>query len=315
MTGTMNRYILIMFLALLMFAAAPGTPASAQEAAADTSMALEGGKEGTVFKSMTIEGEDRVRIEFERPPLVINLDPGSAPGLDWENTWEVLDRSNIDFVSPLIGLSALESSSYMPRPWFDEFSTGDIVRFRPALKDVDRWKMTIADSRSQTVAVFEGKGNPPKEIGWNGLSLEGKPMPPGLTYSYVLEAYDRAGNKRNFVGEGFELPSYIVDTEDGLILVFSGSKIESASKQRRSRREVAPAILLDAATRLNQFAPNRAIRIEATARTYNNAKVLAQAVAQSLEPLLLGDPNLIQQVTGVQADAPAGGTVAIIVSR
>ena len=78
---------------------------------------------------------------------------------------------------------------------------------------------------------------------------------------------------------------------------------------------MAPSILLDAANRLNQFAPDRTIRIEVTARTFNNAKVLAQAVAQTLEPLLLGDPNLIQQVTGVQADAPAGGTVAIVVSH
>lgn len=315
MSAMLNRFILLVFLAVFVLAMAPGTPASAQESPSDTSMALKGGEEGTAFKSMTIEGEDRVRIEFERPALVIDLDPASAPGLDWDNTWEVLGRSDVDFVSPLIGLSALESSPYLPRPWFDEFATGDIVRFRPALKDVDRWKMTIADSRSQTVAVFEGKGNPPKEIGWNGLSLDGKPMPPGLTYSYVLEAFDRAGNKRNFVGKGFELPSYIIDSENELILVFSGSKVESASKQRRSKRDVAPSILLDAANRLNQFAPDRTIRIEATARTYNNAKVLAQAVAQALEPLLLGDPNLVQQVTGVQADAPAGGTVAIVVSR
>jgi hypothetical protein len=317
MNASVNRFLSTTFLLVFTIAAAPGVPASAQEGTAppDSGMALKGDEEGTALGSLTITGEDRVRIEFDRPALAIDLDPSQAPGLDWDNTWDVLGRCGIDFVSPLIALSAYERSPYLPRPWFEEFVTGDVVRFRPALKDVDRWKMTIADSRSQMVAVFEGKGNPPKELGWNGRSLEGKPMPPGLTYSYVLEAYDRAGNKRNFVGKGFELPSYQIESKEELVLVFSGSEVQSTSSSRYAKRDVPPAILLDAASRLNQLPPERVIRVEATARTYNNAKVLAEAVVQALEPLLLGDPSLIQQVTGVQGDAPAGGTVAIVVTR
>ena len=45
------------------------------EAPADSSMALSGGEDGTVFKSLTIEGENRVQITLERPELVIDLDP------------------------------------------------------------------------------------------------------------------------------------------------------------------------------------------------------------------------------------------------
>lgn len=315
MSIAVNRFILIILLVVCLHAAPLGTPVSAQDASPDSAMALKGGEEGTVFRSLTIEGEDRVRIEFERPVLVLDLDPAQAPGLDWDNTWEVLDRCDIDFVSPLIALSAVERSPYLPRPWFEEFVTGDVVRFRPALEDVDRWKMTIADSRSQTVAVFEGKGNPPKELGWDGRSQEGEPMPPGLTYSYVMEAYDRAGNKRNFVGKGFELPPYQIESKDSLVLLFSEGDLGSRSPRRSAKKEAPPAILYDVASRLNQFASDRVIRIETTARTYDDASNLAQAVMQALEPLLLGDPNLIQQVTEVEPDAPAGGTVAIVVSH
>jgi hypothetical protein len=312
-----NRFMLVILLFICMQVTPLGTPAPAlaQDASPDSAMALKGGEKGTVFKSLTIEGEDRVRIEFDRPALMLDLDPAQAPGLDWDNTWEVLDRCDIDFLSPLIALSAYERSPYLPRPWFEEFVTGDVVRFRPALKDVDRWKMTIADSRSQTVAVFEGKGKPPKELGWDGRSHEGEPMPPGLTYSYVMEAYDRAGNKRNFVGKGFELPPYQIESKEGFVFVFSEGELGSKSPRRSAEKEVAPAILYDVASRLNQFASDRVVRIEVTARTYDDANNLAQTVMQELEPLLLGDPSLIQQVTEVQADAPAGGTVAIVVSR
>ncbi len=310
-----NRFKMTVFLFVLVFAMLPGGPAFTQEAPPDSGMALKGGEEGTVLRNLTIEGEDRVRIEFDRPTLALDLDPNEAPGLDWDNTWDILGRCEIDFISPLIALSASEKSPYLPRPWFEEFSSGDIVRFRPQLKNVDRWKMTIADSRSQTVAVFEGKGNPPKELGWDGRSVEGKPMPPGLTYSYVLEAYDRAGNKRNFMGKGFTLPPYKIESEEQLILVFSGSELGFKPAHMDTGKKVPPAIILDAASNLNQLPPDRTIRIEATARTYSNANMLAQAVALAIEPLLLGDPSLIQQVTAVQEDAPAEGTVTIIVSR
>lgn len=299
--------------------AAPFTSAAGQSDASsvpDSSMALKGGEEGTVLRSLTIEGEDRVRIEFERPPLVLDLDPSKAPGLDWDSTWEILGRTGIDFLEPLIAESARVPSPYMPRPWLDKFKTGDVVRFRPALKDVDRWRLEIVNSRGETAALFEGKGNPPDEIGWDGLSPEGKPTPPGLTYSYVLEAYDRAGNKRNFVGKGFELPPYRLETEGGLVLVCSGGDVTGPAKQRYARRSEPTVMLLEAASRINQVRRrDHIIRIEATARSYDEAANLARIVEAGLKPLLLGDPGQIQQMTTVEKDAPAKGTVMIAVSR
>jgi len=318
MNATVSRFMMTTCTIALALALMLITPVAAQDEATtpDTSMVLKGGEEGTVFKSLTVEGEDRVRIEFERPSLRLDLDPTKAPGLDWDSTWEVLGRSAIDFTSPLIRLSAYEPSPYLPRPWLEQFVSGDVVRFRPALKDVDRWQLTIADSRSRTVAVFEGKGKPPEELGWDGRSVEGDPMPPGLTYSYVLEAYDRAGNKRNFVGKGFELPSYQLETKEKLVLMFSGRELRISSSRRYGKKAVPPPILLDAASRLNQTGrADQAIRVEATARTYDEANNLAQNVVQTLKPLLLGDPNRIQYFTEVQPDAPARGTVAIVVSR
>jgi len=59
------------------------------------------------------------------------------------------------------------------------------------VKGTERWKLTVADSRGQTVALFEGKGDPPKEIVWDGRSVSGVPVTPGITYSYVFEAVDK----------------------------------------------------------------------------------------------------------------------------
>jgi hypothetical protein len=283
----------------------------------DSGMILRGGEEGTVFKSLLVEGEDQIRIEFSRPSLDLELDPKLAPGLEWESTRELLDHYGLDLISPLLKKSAYERCPYLPRPWLNQFASGDIVHFRPAVEGVDRWELTVANSQGQNVAIFKGKGKPPREIGWDGRSLDGVPAPPGLTYSYVLEAFDRAGNKRNFVGEGFELPSYRLETPDGFALLLSGREISRSTSPGQGSVEALPApILLEAASWINLFSrPDHLIHVEVTARTYDQANALAQKVMQTLKPLMLGDPLRIQDYTNVQPDAPDQGTVSITVSR
>ncbi|MEE9271273.1 MAG: hypothetical protein V3V49_13555 [Candidatus Krumholzibacteria bacterium] len=285
-------------------------------AEADSTMKLEAGTGGTIFKSLRIEGEDRVRIEFERPALNPNLDPTSAPGLEWESVRAVLSHSGLDLVSPYITRSATQRPPFYARPWLDHFSTRGVARFRPVLEGVDRWRLNVANSQGETVARFEGKGKPPKEITWDGRSLDGKPAPPGLTYTYVLEAFDRAGNKRNFLGDGFELPSYRLNTPEGFTMLFSGDKLSAQrpASAQAGGDEPAPAILLEAASWINQR-PNsqETVRVEVTARSFSDAKQIAGSIIEQLRPLLLGDPARLKPIAAVQNGAPDRGSVAIVV--
>jgi hypothetical protein len=288
-------------------------PAGAAGDEPDSTIVLEGGKEGTAFRKMTIEGEDRFRLDFERPSLRIDLDPASAPGLDWDNTWDVIAEGAIDLSTPLVMLSAAEGSPYLPRPWLDEYRSGDIIRFRPALKGVERWKLTIADPRNGEVISFDGKGDPPDVIGWDGLSMHGEPMPPGYTYSYVVEARDRAGNSRNFVGKGFALPPYRVETEESAYFLFPGDALGRRTDRHGRDAAIPCPAVLEAASRMNQREDgNWKIVITVTARTYDQADGMARVLSSDLGYLLLGDPARVQQVVDVSADAPEGGTVAIV---
>jgi len=199
-------------------AAGSGAPA----ASADSSMTIRAGESGKEFRSMTVEGEDRVHVDFGRPELNLNLDPQDVPGLSRGTALDVLDRTVPDLSAPLIALSGQERSPYVARPWLHQFATGSVAHFRPAVKGVVRWRLLVADARGETVASFEGTGDPPREIAWDGRTKSGVPVTPGLTYSYVFEAHDRAGNKRNFVGQGFAVSAYRVDSPSGPVLVMSG---------------------------------------------------------------------------------------------
>ena len=317
-------------------AAAPKTPAAApksaaaaarkaataeqnSKAAADSSMTLRGGQERTDFRTMTVEGEDRVHLEVERPPLVLDLNPEKVGGLESGSAGDVLNRVAPDLMTTYLESTAHGPEPYLARPWLRQFATGSVARFQPNVKDVDRWKLMVADSKGQTVTTFQGKGDPPKEIAWDGRSQEGATVTPGLTYSYIFEAYDRAGNKRNFVGEGFRVSAYRLDTPDGQVLVFSGQSIFAGQKSARAfgmgadgAAKAIPPVILEAAGWLNQGTRiAQPVRVTATGRSFEQANLLAGRVSAALAELALGDPARIQTVAEVLPDAPYGGTIRI----
>jgi hypothetical protein len=286
-----------------------------QKAAASDSaagMTLKGNEEGTHLPSLTVTGEDRVHFEFERPSLDLDLDPRTAPGLEWDDPMMSLERESVDPLGPLAEHSVTASSPYLGVPWIERFQSGAVTKFRPQVKDVEAWQLTIADSRSDTLAVFGGKGKPPKEITWDGTGRDGKLVPPGITCSYVLEAYDRAGNRRNFVGQGFKLPPYRLATPNGMALLFSAEEIPRGASASRTATSTPP-IVIEAASWLNQGSSTEAaIEITATGRTFEEAKALSDKLVEMLRPRVTGDPGRIRALTEVRSDAPERGTVMIL---
>src|SRR2546426_7814389 len=180
-SGRMGGRTLGVLFAMAALAAAGETRAAASPASSDSSMTLRAGQAGTEFRSMTVEGEDRVHVDFGRPELNLDLDPEDVPGLASGSAMDVLDRTVPDLASPLAAMSSKERSPYTARPWLRQFATGAVARFRPAVKGVVRWKLLVADSRGETVASFDGVGDPPKEIAWDGRTKSGAPVTPGLT--------------------------------------------------------------------------------------------------------------------------------------
>ena len=93
-----------------------------------------------------------------------------------------------------------------------------------------------------------------------------------------------------------------------LDLLFSGREVHSADSSN--------SLLLEAASWVNQFGtPEGPIEIEATARSYEEARSLAGTIKGDLSPRLLGSPLRISETTRVVPDAPEGGTVRIHLSQ
>jgi len=271
-------------------------------------LTLKGDQPGTVFRSLTVEGENRVRVHFERPELLIDIDPRQAPGLDLDDAMDILNRTLPDMVKPFLETSASVASGVVPRPWISVFNTGPVARFTPQLAGVDFWKLQVVDSRGETAMVFAGSGNPPPVIAWDGLRLDGTPASPGYTYSYVLEARDPAGNLRRFVGDGFTLAPYRRDTPVGPDFLVSGEQW-----QQSEYLQAGPsALLLEAGSWFNQRCrATQPVRVVATCRTAPAAAELAAKVSHSLQALIGGSPRRVIVETRVEAGAPVAGTLRL----
>jgi hypothetical protein len=291
-----------------------GATATKSDSGSAQNMTLKGGEEGTVFRTLTVEGEDRIHIEVERPDLKLEMDPERAPGLDWGSARDVLDRTTPDLEAPLRAVSATESSPWVARPWLAHFPAGAVARVRPDVKGVERWKLTVVNARAEAVAVFEGSGDPPREITWDGRSTSGAPVLPGASYSYVFEARDKAGNKRNFVGEGFRVSAFRYSTPGGPVMVFSGLELARPGGGAYGPSETPP-IVLEAATEVNQAPAASVVRIEVTTKRAEEGNALAARLAGWMAPYVIGGAARIQTATLVQADAPDGAAVRIATAK
>jgi hypothetical protein len=301
-----------LFLGLTLAGLAAPVPAEEPDVAAapaDTSLALSGDQEGTVFKSLTIEGENRVQVHFERPELVVDLDPSQAPGLTWGSSMDILNRTVPDLTTPLLASSAHLRSPYRIRPWLTAYRTGPVATFRSDLKKVHRWTLLVVDSRGREIVQFAGKKNPPRELEWDGRQQDGTLALPGLTYSYVLEAYDKAGNKRRFVGDGFELEAYRRERDDTQEFLIAGNCWREAA---REASPVPSAYLLETASWVNmKTAADEVVLITATAGTYAEARALGDQVATELKSLLPGDDARVAVSALAEPGSPPGGTLHI----
>jgi hypothetical protein len=183
-----------------------------------------------------------------------------------------------------------------------------VATFRPAVSDVARWGLSIADSRGEVVASFSGKGQPPREIVWDGRAARGGHVVPGRVYSSVFEAYDRVGNKRSMVGQGFQVGAIRIPSSTGMVFLFPASAIGDPGPLPGT----SSPLILEAASWINQLGrAGDAVRITGISRTPEAGEALALAVRQALGPQILGGDARIQVASLVEADAAPEGTVRI----
>ena len=140
-----------------------------------------------------------------------------APNGDYTFTFAVRDRAGnttttspqnvrIDRTEPVM---QVEARPVIFSPNGD--GVKDLTAFQitppPVIKQIEKWTLAVKDLKGKTVKAFEGTGEPPHQIDWDGAGIDGKPVP-DAPYSYTFLTVDQAGNR------GLTIPkTLIVDTK------------------------------------------------------------------------------------------------------
>lgn len=130
-------------------------------------------------------------------------------------------------------------------------------------------------------------------------------------YSYVLEAKDKAGNRRNFVGPGFEVAPYRIEKDGQFRIVLSGASLIGPGAASRPVGMSDPWVL-EAASWMNQYCtPEQTIEIHVSARNHEMAEAMGEIVRVQMAEQLPGSPLRLRVTTEASSEAPRAGVVTI----
>jgi len=98
------------------------------------------------------------------------------------------------------------------------------------------WKLWITPQGRREQLVLEGAGLPPKQLSWEGHSLEGRPfLKPGQTYSYRLELNEEGGSQ---LGSPVGIFGYQREGGSLLLEQISEAKFEGVQPSRDLKRRL-----------------------------------------------------------------------------
>jgi hypothetical protein len=98
-------------------------------------------------------------------------------------------------------------SQQTARPWLPDLVEPPLVSFQPAPAQttVVAWRLEVADDKGDIVHTIVGKGNPVKEIVWDGFNRDGKMIRVSSAYSFRFITVDEFKDTHTTLGKAFVL--------------------------------------------------------------------------------------------------------------
>lgn len=130
------------------------------------------------------------------------------------NTYAFKKELILDNDPPKISLE-IEPKLFSP----DGDGVDDFLYIRPTIQDISTiksWKAVIYTSDGRVFKTFEGKGEPAKELVWDGLSDRGYLVDSGEDYYCIFEATDAGYNTGVSERVDFSIDILVIPTERGL---------------------------------------------------------------------------------------------------
>lgn len=153
-----------------------------------------------------------------------------------------------------------------------------------------RWALSIVDEDGKAVRVFEGRGEPPDSVAWDGKTDAGQWLRAGHAYSAVIRLRDAGAEapvERTVLGRPIRFSGLVVDGPQGKVIDLDTSALFGDDRRAASVADAGLPLLRATA----DFVRRRAYRAPVSLRLFApdvatgdaQASALRKALARELE--------------------------------
>lgn len=184
---------------------APTPPPPDQPAPSAAAPATGGASENLGSYEVTGQAKDKVLIEKSSPE--IKLDVKEVVDSVTDKTEQLLERprtipdqEDYDHFDRL-------TSNQTARPWLPDLAEPPLISFQPAppKTTVTGWRLEVTNDLGEVIKIISGKGNPVKEIVWDGIDAKGQMIRVAAAYSFRFITIDEFQNTHTTLGKAFTL--------------------------------------------------------------------------------------------------------------
>ncbi len=275
------------------------------------------GEEGAALPEMVVEATNEVRQKIEKSSFDLELDAASIDSFFTKMDEIALGVSPVSGLQPHLNNLEELISDQPPHLWIPEMASTPVAQFYPSDPEghkVKNWNLAVTDFRGSPFKTYQGKGNPPKDLVWDGQGDNGEMLRVGYPYSYVFSLTDKGTNSYNHAGVSFRIPALDYHRDGDRYLEMAGGELFTREESVLS--ETGQKWLTRSADEIRRH-PYSPVRVVVTAETMDLAEKRAAEVAAYLaESMILP----LEQVATEAVDRPdlraeMDGSVAVVIEH
>lgn len=301
----------------LVGAVSPAAFALGQSGSQEPEQWTDDGEDGAALPEMVVEATNEVRQKIEKGTFDLELDASSIDSFFTAMDQEALGVSPVSGLQPHLNNLETLVSDQPPHLWLPEMARTPVANFYPTDPEgrkIKNWTLAVTDFRGSPFKTYQGKGNPPQSLSWDGQGDNRQMLQVGYPYSYVFSLTDKGTNTYNHAGVSFRIPALDYRRDGNRVLEMAGGEL--FSRQESDLSGGGRQWLTRSADEIRRH-PYSPLKVIVTAET----KVLAEERAAEVAEFLADSMILPLEQVATQAvekpdlHAEMDGSVAVVIEH
>jgi hypothetical protein len=162
---------------------------------------------GDSLGSLDVVGQAKDKVNIEKVSPEIKVDMKELVDSVTDKTEKLLDQTRtIPSDEDFRRFDSVQTQQ-TARPWLPDLVEPPLISFQPSPAEtaVVAWRLEVTDDKGDVIHTITGKGNPVKEIVWDGFNRKGDMIRVASAYSFRFITVDELKGTHTTLGKAFTL--------------------------------------------------------------------------------------------------------------